>query len=94
MLTYVYGVVPMSLCRNGWCRAQSEPPETHKIQLEDLASCEYRHFDILGHMVRFRAYSLSHHQRRSWRQLAHLSMKNGSRGFKNLPLTAPLKLGK
>ncbi|KAG8011265.1 E3 ubiquitin-protein ligase RNF19A, partial [Nibea albiflora] len=38
MLTYVYGVVPMSLCRNGWCRAQSEPPETHKIQLEDLAS--------------------------------------------------------
>lgn len=42
MLTYVYGVVPMSLCRNGWCRPQSEPPETHKIQLEDLASCEYR----------------------------------------------------
>ncbi|XP_053743225.1 E3 ubiquitin-protein ligase RNF19A [Synchiropus splendidus] len=37
MLTYVYGVVPMSLCRNGWCRPQSEPPETHKIQLEDLA---------------------------------------------------------
>lgn len=42
MLTYVYGVVPMSLCRNGWCRSQSEPPETHKIQLEDLANCEYR----------------------------------------------------
>lgn len=41
MLTYVYGVVPMSLCRNGWCRPQSEPPESHKIQLEDLASCEY-----------------------------------------------------
>ncbi|KAM9553230.1 E3 ubiquitin-protein ligase RNF19A isoform 1-T4 [Salvelinus alpinus] len=38
MLTYVYGVVPMSLCRNGWCRQQNEPPETHKIQLEDLAS--------------------------------------------------------
>ncbi|XP_037607568.1 E3 ubiquitin-protein ligase RNF19B isoform X2 [Sebastes umbrosus] len=38
MLTYVYGVVPMSLCRNGWCRPQNEPPETHKIQLEDLAS--------------------------------------------------------
>ncbi|TNN82599.1 E3 ubiquitin-protein ligase RNF19A [Liparis tanakae] len=38
MLTYVYGVVPMSLCRNGWCRPQSEPPEAHKIQLEDLAS--------------------------------------------------------
>ncbi|KAF7665782.1 hypothetical protein LDENG_00133620 [Lucifuga dentata] len=38
MLTYVYGVVPMSLCRNGWCRPQSEPPETHMIQLEDLAS--------------------------------------------------------
>ncbi|XP_004541954.1 E3 ubiquitin-protein ligase RNF19A isoform X2 [Maylandia zebra] len=38
MLTYVYGVVPMSLCRNGWCRPQSEPPETHKIQLEDLAN--------------------------------------------------------
>ncbi|XP_026174630.1 E3 ubiquitin-protein ligase RNF19B [Mastacembelus armatus] len=38
MLTYVYGVVPMSLCRNGWCRPQSEPPETQKIQLEDLAS--------------------------------------------------------
>ncbi|XP_013888343.1 E3 ubiquitin-protein ligase RNF19B isoform X2 [Austrofundulus limnaeus] len=38
MLTYVYGVVPMSLCRNGWCRAQTEPPETHKIQLEDLAN--------------------------------------------------------
>lgn len=40
MLTYVYGVVPMSLCRNGWCRPQSEPPETNKIQLEDLANCE------------------------------------------------------
>ncbi|XP_029590273.1 E3 ubiquitin-protein ligase RNF19A-like isoform X3 [Salmo trutta] len=38
MLTYVYGVVPMSLCRNGWCRPRNEPPETHKIQLEDLAS--------------------------------------------------------
>ncbi|CAN9507396.1 unnamed protein product [Ophioblennius macclurei] len=38
MLTYVYGVVPMSLCRNGWCRPQGEPPETQKIQLEDLAS--------------------------------------------------------
>ncbi|KAM9354062.1 E3 ubiquitin-protein ligase RNF19A [Pholidichthys leucotaenia] len=38
MLTYVYGVVPMSLCRNGWCRPQNEPPETHKIQLEDLAN--------------------------------------------------------
>ncbi|XP_011610411.2 E3 ubiquitin-protein ligase RNF19A isoform X1 [Takifugu rubripes] len=38
MLTYVYGVVPMSLCRNGWCRPQTEPPETHKIQLEDLAN--------------------------------------------------------
>ncbi|KAM6954014.1 E3 ubiquitin-protein ligase RNF19B [Aplochiton taeniatus] len=38
MLTYVYGVVPMSLCRNGWCRPQNEPPETHMIQLEDLAS--------------------------------------------------------
>ncbi|XP_056150144.1 E3 ubiquitin-protein ligase RNF19A [Lampris incognitus] len=38
MLTYVYGVVPMSLCRNGWCRPQSEPPDSHKIQLEDLAS--------------------------------------------------------
>ncbi|XP_023203504.1 E3 ubiquitin-protein ligase RNF19A-like isoform X1 [Xiphophorus maculatus] len=38
MLTYVYGVVPMSLFRNGWCRPQSDPPETNKIQLEDLAS--------------------------------------------------------
>ncbi|XP_008335587.1 E3 ubiquitin-protein ligase RNF19A isoform X2 [Cynoglossus semilaevis] len=38
MLTYVYGVVPMSLCRNGWCRPQGEPPEMQKIQLEDLAS--------------------------------------------------------
>uniref|UniRef100_A0A3B3VQ54 RBR-type E3 ubiquitin transferase n=1 Tax=Poecilia latipinna TaxID=48699 RepID=A0A3B3VQ54_9TELE len=38
MLTYVYGVVPMSLCRNGWCRPQTDPPETNKIQLEDLAS--------------------------------------------------------
>lgn len=42
MLTYVYGVVPMSLCRNGWCRQQAEPPEAHRIQLEDLASCKYR----------------------------------------------------
>lgn len=42
MLTYVYGVVPMSLCRNGWCRQQAEPPDAHRIQLEDLASCEYR----------------------------------------------------
>lgn len=38
MLTYVYGVVPMSLCRNGWCRPQGDPPETHNIQLEDLAN--------------------------------------------------------
>ncbi|XP_062324003.1 E3 ubiquitin-protein ligase RNF19A isoform X1 [Osmerus eperlanus] len=38
MLTYVYGVVPMSLCRNGWCRPQTEPPDSHKIQLEDFAS--------------------------------------------------------
>ncbi|CAL8313974.1 unnamed protein product [Lota lota] len=38
MLTYVYGVVPMSLCRNGWCRPHGEPPDSHKIQLEDLAS--------------------------------------------------------
>ncbi|KAL0967091.1 hypothetical protein UPYG_G00247710 [Umbra pygmaea] len=38
MLTYVYGVVPMSLCRNGWCRPQNEPPEAHRIQLEDLAN--------------------------------------------------------
>ncbi|KAL2082272.1 hypothetical protein ACEWY4_022090 [Coilia grayii] len=38
MLTYVYGVVPMSLCRNGWCRPQTERPETQKIQLEDLAN--------------------------------------------------------
>ncbi|XP_031437236.1 E3 ubiquitin-protein ligase RNF19B isoform X2 [Clupea harengus] len=38
MLTYVYGVVPMSLCRNGWCRPQNEQPEAHKIQLEDLAN--------------------------------------------------------
>ncbi|XP_028857920.1 E3 ubiquitin-protein ligase RNF19A isoform X2 [Denticeps clupeoides] len=38
MLTYVYGVVPMSLCRNGWCRSRSERPESQKIQLEDLAS--------------------------------------------------------
>ncbi|XP_028296203.1 E3 ubiquitin-protein ligase RNF19A isoform X1 [Gouania willdenowi] len=38
MLTYVYGIVPMSLCRNGWCRPQSEPPETNQIQLEDLAN--------------------------------------------------------
>lgn len=42
MLTYVYGVVPMSLCRNGWCRQQAEPPDAHRIQLEDLASCKYR----------------------------------------------------
>lgn len=40
MLTYVYGVVPMSLCRNGWCRPQAEAPETRKIQLEDLANCK------------------------------------------------------
>lgn len=40
MLTYVYGVVPMSLCRNGWCRPQTERPEVHKIQLEDLANCK------------------------------------------------------
>ncbi|XP_051952059.1 E3 ubiquitin-protein ligase RNF19A isoform X2 [Xyrauchen texanus] len=38
MLTYVYGVVPMSLCRNGWCRPQTEPPEIRNIQLEDLAN--------------------------------------------------------
>uniref|UniRef100_A0A3B4B3Z8 RBR-type E3 ubiquitin transferase n=1 Tax=Periophthalmus magnuspinnatus TaxID=409849 RepID=A0A3B4B3Z8_9GOBI len=43
MLTYVYGVVPMSLCRNGWCRPQSDPPEPHNIQLEDLASLLFSH---------------------------------------------------
>lgn len=42
MLTYVYGVVPMSLCRNGWCRPQTEAPEMRKIQLEDLATCKSR----------------------------------------------------
>ncbi|XP_023655029.1 E3 ubiquitin-protein ligase RNF19A isoform X1 [Paramormyrops kingsleyae] len=36
MMTYVYGVVPMSLCRNGWCRNQKEQAEPHKIQPEDL----------------------------------------------------------
>uniref|UniRef100_A0A8C4RN16 RBR-type E3 ubiquitin transferase n=1 Tax=Erpetoichthys calabaricus TaxID=27687 RepID=A0A8C4RN16_ERPCA len=36
MMTYVYGVVPMSLCRNGWCGAQNEQAEPGKIQLEDL----------------------------------------------------------
>lgn len=40
MLTYVYGVVPMSLCRNGWCRPQTETPEVRNIQLEDLANCK------------------------------------------------------
>lgn len=38
MLTYVYGVVPMALCRNGWCRPQTELPEVRNIQLEDLAN--------------------------------------------------------
>ncbi|XP_051500571.1 E3 ubiquitin-protein ligase RNF19B-like isoform X2 [Myxocyprinus asiaticus] len=38
MLTYVYGVVPMSLCRNGWCRPQTGTPEIRNIQLEDLAN--------------------------------------------------------
>ncbi|XP_065113300.1 E3 ubiquitin-protein ligase RNF19B [Paramisgurnus dabryanus] len=38
MLTYVYGVVPMSLCRNGWCRPHNEPPDVRNIQLEDLAN--------------------------------------------------------
>ncbi|XP_061610851.1 E3 ubiquitin-protein ligase RNF19B isoform X2 [Phyllopteryx taeniolatus] len=37
MLTYVYGVVPMSLCRNGWCRPPADAPDT----LEDLASSLY-----------------------------------------------------
>ncbi|XP_039605416.1 E3 ubiquitin-protein ligase RNF19A isoform X1 [Polypterus senegalus] len=36
MMTYVYGVVPMSLCRNGWCGAQNEQVDPGKIQLEDL----------------------------------------------------------
>ncbi|MBN3309150.1 RN19A ligase, partial [Amia calva] len=40
MMTYVYGVVPMSLCRNGWCRGQKDQLEPRKIQLEDLANCE------------------------------------------------------
>ncbi|XP_061669070.1 E3 ubiquitin-protein ligase RNF19B [Syngnathoides biaculeatus] len=34
MLTYVYGVVPVSLCRNGWCRPPADAPDA----LEDLAS--------------------------------------------------------
>ncbi|XP_064196972.1 E3 ubiquitin-protein ligase RNF19A isoform X2 [Anguilla rostrata] len=38
MMTYVYGVVPMSLCRNGWCRTPKEQPEPRKIRLEDLAN--------------------------------------------------------
>ncbi|GAA6096291.1 E3 ubiquitin-protein ligase RNF19A isoform X3 [Tachysurus ichikawai] len=46
MLTYVYGVVPMSLCRNGWCRPQNEAPETRKIQLEDLAN-----YFLFSHVV-------------------------------------------
>lgn len=55
MLTYVYGVVPMSLCRNGWCRQQAEPPDAHRIQLEDLASCKYRRTCLTAI-----TYSLSH----------------------------------
>ncbi|XP_051908769.1 E3 ubiquitin-protein ligase RNF19B isoform X1 [Hippocampus zosterae] len=42
MLTYVYGVVPMSLCRNGWCRPPADAPDT----LEDLAG-----YLLLSHMV-------------------------------------------
>ncbi|XP_041106991.1 E3 ubiquitin-protein ligase RNF19A isoform X1 [Polyodon spathula] len=38
MLTYVYGVVPMSLCRNGWCGAEKDQAEPGKIYLEDLAN--------------------------------------------------------
>ncbi|KAJ8269839.1 hypothetical protein GJAV_G00107420 [Gymnothorax javanicus] len=38
MLTYVYGVVPLSLCRNGWCRTPVEQPEPRNIRLEDLAN--------------------------------------------------------
>uniref|UniRef100_W5NJ84 RBR-type E3 ubiquitin transferase n=1 Tax=Lepisosteus oculatus TaxID=7918 RepID=W5NJ84_LEPOC len=38
MMTYVYGVVPMSLCRNGWCLGQKDQPEPRKIHLEDLAN--------------------------------------------------------
>ncbi|XP_036405926.1 E3 ubiquitin-protein ligase RNF19A isoform X2 [Megalops cyprinoides] len=38
MMTYVYGVVPMSLCRNGWCRTQKDQPEPRKIRLEDLTN--------------------------------------------------------
>ncbi|KAG9337475.1 hypothetical protein JZ751_028666 [Albula glossodonta] len=38
MMTYVYGVVPMSLCRNGWCRTPKDQPEPQKIRLEDLAN--------------------------------------------------------
>ncbi|XP_033873088.1 E3 ubiquitin-protein ligase RNF19A-like isoform X3 [Acipenser ruthenus] len=38
MVTYVYGVVPMSLCRNGWCGAEKDQAEPGKIHLEDLAN--------------------------------------------------------
>ncbi|XP_033860829.1 E3 ubiquitin-protein ligase RNF19A isoform X1 [Acipenser ruthenus] len=38
MLTYVYGVVPMSLCRNGWCGAEKDQAEPEKIHMEDLAN--------------------------------------------------------
>lgn len=63
MLTYVYGVVPMSLCRNGWCRPQSEPPETNKIQLEDLANCEWR--TSAGHWGTFEL-ALARHMSHFW----------------------------
>ncbi|XP_029114485.1 E3 ubiquitin-protein ligase RNF19B [Scleropages formosus] len=36
MMTYVYGVVPMSLCRNGWCKNQKDQPEPRNIQPEEL----------------------------------------------------------
>ncbi|XP_061099396.1 E3 ubiquitin-protein ligase RNF19B isoform X2 [Conger conger] len=38
MMTYVYGVVPMSLCRNGWCKTPKDQPEPRRIRLEDLAN--------------------------------------------------------
>ncbi|MGH0151746.1 UNVERIFIED_CONTAM: hypothetical protein FKN15_001673 [Acipenser sinensis] len=38
MVTYVYGVVPMTLCRNGWCGAEKDQAEPGKIHLEDLAN--------------------------------------------------------
>ncbi|XP_077365882.1 E3 ubiquitin-protein ligase RNF19B isoform X2 [Festucalex cinctus] len=77
MLTYVYGVVPMSLCRNGWCRPPADAPDT----LEDLAS-----YLLFSHVVS------DHWRAQGGPALADTSVQEVSAQEADAPIPIPLPM--